>query len=311
MLIAVVCALAAGACFASAGVLQQRAASARPETESLSFRLIADLAHEPLWLVGIGLAMLSYVFESVALAFGPLVLVQPLIVTELLFALPISLRWRGMRMSVRDWVGTLSVACGLSVGLVAAAPAQGTPNASLVRWIPALAIAAGLTMVAVAIGRRVSGPWRSSSYAAGAGLVLGSQAALLKATVALFERGIVTALTSWQLWAMVAAAIIGLLLVQSAYEAGPLAASMPVVDAVDPAVAVLFGILLFHEHVRTGIWLAGVATGVVLLIAGIVLLDTSPVIQCLQKVERRQRDARPAGPAEQRPVQERAAETPR
>lgn len=292
MLIAILAALGAGGSFAAGGVLQQRAASARPEGEALSFRLIVDLAHDRLWLLGIGFAFLSYVLEGIALSFGPLVLVQPLIVTELLFALPISVRWRGMRMSGREWLGTLSVAGGLTLGLLSAAPGAGRPEAPIGEWIVALSVVAGGTLLAVAGGRRRRGPLRSSLYALAAALVLGAQAALFKASVARFEKGFVVALGSWEIWVMFTAAILGLLLVQSAYESGPLATSMPVVDAIDPTVAIVFGIALFNEHIRTGLWLVGIGVGIAMLLGGIVLLDTSPVIQCLQKVERQQRQQR-------------------
>ncbi|HTX63512.1 MAG TPA: DMT family transporter [Acidimicrobiales bacterium] len=293
MLIAVVAALGAAGSFAIGGVLQQRAASARPEGEALSFRLILDLLRQRMWLLGIGFAFVSYALEGVALSFGPLVLVQPLIVTELLFALPISIRWRGMKMSPREWMGTVLVGGGLTLGLVCAAPTAGRAEAPVGGWILALGVAAAATAVAVAIGRGrgSDGPLRSSCYALGAAFVFGSQAALFKATVARFEHGLVPALESWEVYAMSAAAILGLLLVQSAYESGPLAASMPVVDAVDPAVAVIFGITLFHEHIRTGPWLAGITAGIALLLTGILLLDTSPLIHCLQKIERQQRAA--------------------
>ncbi len=289
MLISIVAALAAGGCFAAGGVLQQREASKRPEGQALSFRLIFGLAQDRLWLLGIGFAMLSYVLEGLALSFGPLVLVQPLIVTELLFALPISVRWRGMRMGPREWIGTVAVGGGLTLGLASAAPGAGRPEAPLGEWALALGVVAAITLLAVWFGRRRDGPTRSSLYALGAALVLGAQAALFKAAVARFDHGLLAAVESWQIWAMFAAAILGLLLVQSAYESGPLATSMPVVDAVDPAVAIVFGIALFHEHIRTGLWLAGVAGGAAILAGGILLLDTSPLIQCLQKVERQGR----------------------
>lgn len=285
MLFAILAALGAAGSFAAGGVLQQRAASERPEGEALSFRLIADLAREPMWLLGIGFAIFSYVLEGLALSYGPLVLVQPLIVTELLFALPISVRWRGMRMSGREWAGTLAVAGGLTLGLLAAEPGAGRPEAPIGEWAIALGVVAGATLLAVSGGRHHRGPARSSLYALGAALVLGAQAALFKASVARFAQGAVPALASWQVWAMFAAAILGLLLVQSAYEAGPLATSMPVVDAVDPAVAIVFGIVLFHEHIRTGLWLGGIAAGIVMLLGGILVLDTSPLILSLQRVQ--------------------------
>ncbi|SRR5579875_89034 len=300
MLIAIVCAIAAGGSFAGGGVLQQHVASTRPEDEQLSFRLLADLARQPLWLLGIGLAFLSYVLESLALAFGPLVMVQPLVVTELLFALPISVRWHGMRMGPREWAGALAVACGLGVGLASAAPRAGRPFPPILSWGLALAVVAVLATTAVAVGRRSAGPLRSSLFALAAGLVLATQAALLKATIALFRQGFVAALGSWQLWAMVLASFIGLLLVQSAYQAGPLAASMPVVDAINPTAAIGLGLVLFDEHVRTGVWLAGVVAGLVLLFGGIVALDTSPLVQRLQLVERNGRVSRRAQSMQER-----------
>jgi drug/metabolite transporter (DMT)-like permease len=294
VVIAVLAALGAAGSFAAGGVLQQRAASTRPERESLSFRLILDLARDPMWLLGIGFAFLSYALEGLALSLGPLVLVQPLIVTELLFALPISVRWRGMRMSKREWLGTLSVGGGLTLGLVCASPGAGRSSAPDGQWALALGVLAGAALIAVLFGKRQRGPLRPSLYALAAALVFGAQAALFKTAVAYFAHGIVPGLTNWEVYAMSVAAILGLVLVQSAYEAGPLAASMPVVDAVDPTVSVILGIALFHEHIRTGPWLAGITIGAAMLLSGIVLLDTSPLIHCLQKVERQQRTAPPA-----------------
>lgn len=297
MAVAIVTALLAGASFAAGGVLQQREASARPEGEVLTFRLLLDLAHDGIWWLGIGFAFLSYVLEAIALSYGPLVLVQPLIVSELLFALPISVRWRGMRMGWREWLGTASVAAGLAVGIACASPGAGRAEAPVAQWALALAVVGGTGAAAVFAGRSTRGPARSSLFAVGAALALGTQAALLKSTIVHFEHGLLTALESWQLWGMVAAALIGLLLVQSAYEAGPLASSMPVVDAVQPAVAIVFGISLFHEHIRTGAWLGGIALALAVLFAGIVVLDTSPLIQCLQRAQRGDEGRRPARPA--------------
>jgi drug/metabolite transporter (DMT)-like permease len=305
VLIAVVAAIAAGGCFAAGGVLQQHAASSRPVHESLTVRLLVNLARDRLWLLGIGCAFLSYAFESLALAYGPLVLVQPLIVTELLFALPISIRWRGMRMSGREWTGTISVSCGLTLGLLCASPGQGRPEAPLGEWGIGLGVAVVLTLGAVVAGRRANGPLQSSLYAVGAAIAFGTQAALLKAVIAQFEHGPVTALADWQVWAMVIASLVGLLLVQSAYASGPLAASMPVVDAVGPLVATCCGIALFHEQVRTGAWLVGIGGGVLLLLVGIAVLDTSPLVVSLLQLERRQRGEPSAGRPEQPPAGQR------
>ena len=72
MYVAIIAALIAGLFFAIGGVLQQRVASTRPEGESLSPRLIWDLLHQRLWVAGISCAVLSYVFQALALNFAPL-----------------------------------------------------------------------------------------------------------------------------------------------------------------------------------------------------------------------------------------------
>lgn len=293
MLIAIIAAVAAGLCFAAAGVLQQRVASTRPERESLSARLLVDLARRPVWLAGIGLAVLSYGFQSLALAFGPLALVQPLIVTELLFAIPISIRLHKLHLSWREWVGAASVAGGLAIAIAASQPHGGDPLPPWLNWVIALGSVGVLAAAAVLIGRQIKGPVRASLFAFAAAAILGVQSALLKASVALFKQGIVTALASWEVYAMAAASIGGLLFVQSAYQAGPLAASMPVIDATEPTVAIVIGVVLFDEIVSTGMLnLVGTGIGLVLLFGGIVLLDTSPVVHRLQRVERKQRDTR-------------------
>jgi drug/metabolite transporter (DMT)-like permease len=288
MTIAVLAALAAGGCFAVAGVLQQRAAAARPDEESLSPRLLVRLAREPLWLSGIALAVLAYGFQSLALAFGPLSLVQPLIVTELIFAVPLSARLHRMRLGVREWFGTLAVAAGLALALVSARPHGGEPGTTdLVSWFLVLGSTAALVGCALAVARLLSGPWRASAVALAAGAVMGTQSVLLAATVGRLEHGLAAALTAWQTYALVGASVGGLLLIQSAFQQGPLAASMTVIDATEPAVAVTVGITLFGETIRSGWPVTGFTVlGLGLVTVGIVSLDSSPQLAALHRLER-------------------------
>ena len=91
---------------------------------------------------------------------------------------------------------------------------------------------------------------------------------------------------TWQPYALIVASFTGLFLVQNAYQAGPLAASMPVMDAVLPMVSIGLGVGLFGEHIRTTLFgLTGAAAGVVALVVGIVILDTSPVVRRQQRQE--------------------------
>ncbi|MBQ1091816.1 DMT family transporter [Streptomyces sp. B93] len=281
--IAVPASLAAGACFAVAGVLQQWAAAARPDSEALTPRLLAQLVRDRLWLCGIGLAVLAYGFQSLALSFGPLSLVQPLIVAELVFAVPLSARLYRMRLGRREWFGTLAVAVGLALALVSARPEGGRPQAvGLGSWLLVLGAVAGLVCAALAVGRVLTGPWRASATALAAGAVMGTQSVLLAATVDRLRQGLLTALAAWQTYALVVASVGGLLLIQSAFQQGPLAASLTVIDATEPVVAVTVGTTLFGETVRTG-WPVSAVTvaGLGCVAAGIACLDTSRLIAAL------------------------------
>ncbi|MET7295488.1 DMT family transporter [Streptomyces griseoloalbus] len=278
--IAVLASLAAGVCFAVAGVMQQWAAAARPDAEALTARLLGHLARDRLWLCGIGLAVVAYGFQSLALAFGPLSLVQPLIVAELVFAVPLSARLHRLRLGRREWSGTLAVAVGLALALVSARPHGGDPRAAgLLPWLLAVGVVAAVVCGALATARTLAGPWRASATALAAGAVMGTQSVLLAATVDRLRHGLLTALAAWQTYALVAASVGGLLLIQSAFQQGPLAASMTVLDATEPVVAVTVGMLLFEETIHTG-WPVSAVTvaGLALVAAGIAALDTSPVI---------------------------------
>lgn len=283
MIISVLAGLAAGASFALAGVLQQRVAATRPEDESLSLSLLKDLAKQKLWVAGISFAFLSYAFQSVALAFGPLALVQPLIITELLFALPLSAYLYGSRLAARDWFGVLLVAGGLAVAILEAAPTGGNPQPPLYRWLLLLAAVGAIAGGALAVGRtRGPGAIRASLYALAGASIMGTQSSLLDNTIQHLQDGFVATVTAWQTYLLIIASIVGLLLIQSAFQSGPLSASLPVFDSVQPIVAVVIGVVVFKEQLSASTAsLVIAAAGLVAVGVGVVLLDTSPAMQKL------------------------------
>lgn len=293
--IAVAASLIAGGCFALAGVLQQEVASGRPEEEAMSFRLLKALARQPMWLGGIMLAMLAYAFQALALAFGPLSLVQPLIVSELLFAIPLSARLHRMRLHSREWLGAGAVTGGLALALVAARPSEGDPVASALQWLITLTAIGTVIALVLAGSRYVGEPVRTSLIALAGGATMGTQSALLAATIHVIPEGAAAVFTAWETYLLVATSAAGLLLIQSAFQAGPLSASLPVIDATEPVVAATIGVVLFEETIRLD-W-ASVLLGVIgatVLLGGIVLLDTSPLLKALHERERREQQARQA-----------------
>jgi hypothetical protein len=80
-------------------------------------------------------------------------------------------------------------------------------------------------------------------------------------------------LTSWQFYVLIAVGIVGMVLTQSAFQAGPLRASLPSLTVADPVVSILIGITAFHEHVdQSPLRIAVGVTGALVMGWGVVAL---------------------------------------
>lgn len=298
-------ALAGGLLLAITGLLHQRAASQRPEGERFSLQLIVSLAKNKLWLIGLGTVLASYGFQAIALALGPLALVQPLVVSELIFAVPISVRLRGLRIGAREWAAVTAVIVGLALGLAAAAPSGGDPLQPISIWAYGLGGVTAVAGVSVLVGLWIRGPARASLFALAGATVLGLQSALFSATITLLGQSVAGTFTAWQPYVLIVASLLGGFLVQNAYQAGPLAASMPVMDAALPLSGIALGVGLFGEHVRTGaLAVTGTSIGLGLLMLGIVMLDTSPLVRREQRIESAEQEET----AQEEAAQERTAQ---
>lgn len=273
MLVAVLCALAAAVLYAFASVLQQRGAAGRPREESMRLGLLWRLAHDPGWVLGVACDVGAYVLQFVALGHGPLVVVQPLLVCGLLFALPVGAALSGRRMGGPDWAGAVCVCAGLAAFLVTAHPADGRDNAGPLAWSALLlavaAAAAGLLVAARGRGPRA----RALLLAASAGVVYGAAAALTKTTSHLLGAGLAQALGSWQPYALVVFGLFGMLAAQSAFQAEVLDVSLPVMTVADPVVSIVIGATMFSESVRSSPAAAAVeAVALSAMAAGVFLL---------------------------------------
>src|SRR5436309_215439 len=106
--------------YALAAVFQQRAAVDEPQESTLRRRL---------WLGGLACDVGAFLLQFWALDHGSLVLVQPLLVRGLLFALPLGAVLSPERMGRSDWIGAALVVAGLSVFLIVAQPDRGSADA--------------------------------------------------------------------------------------------------------------------------------------------------------------------------------------
>jgi drug/metabolite transporter (DMT)-like permease len=275
----IVAALAAAVSFAWAAVLQQEAARTVPDDKSLSIRLLIELLHRPKWLIGGACLLTGFGLQALALAYGPVALVQPIVVLELAVAIPLAIWRRQRRAGRREWGGIFCVLAGISIFLLTASPGKGIQEPEGVDWLMSLIPVGIVAFAAVSIGSSRTGPKRAMFFGAAAGLSFGVLSVLTKSLTHLLSRDLSRALAAWQLYATIGVGIVALVISQSAYQAGPLAYSMPFVGVLEPVVAVTIGDTVLGEQVRLS---AGafaielVAAGVACV--GIVLLTTSPTV---------------------------------
>lgn len=276
---AITAALAAACSFATAAILQQEAARTIEASESLRLRLLADLLRRPRWVAGVSMLVIGFVLQAVALGHGPVALVQPIVATELAFAIPMATLRRRHRPRWRDWGGIALVLGGVSAFLVAASPAPGTAQAALGEWLATLLPVGAVALGAVALARPSRGPRRASLLGAAAGLSFALLAVLTKSVVHQLGQSAAAAFSSWQIYLVLAIGISALVISQSAYQAGPLALSMPAIATVEPVVAVVIGDTLFNEQARLGgLALAVEAAAALAALAGLLVLATSPTV---------------------------------
>jgi drug/metabolite transporter (DMT)-like permease len=276
--VAVLAGLAAACAFGVSAALQHRQVQLAPLTGRAPFRLLAHLARRRLWLAGIALAAAAYGLQALALAFGPLSLVAPVVALDLLFAIPIAAKWSRQPMRAVDWAGCALAATGVAVFLAASPPAAGRSQATAGDWALAFGAVALVTVATVTAGMHTGAPIRAALVAVGAGAVFGLTAALTLSLTRLLREDHGSIFWHWQLWALLALGIAGLLLSASAFQAGALSASLPVMDTVEPLSAVLIGTLAFGERLAASpAGLAAQLAGAATAVAGIIVLGRSPL----------------------------------
>ena len=266
----VLTALASAVAVATSSVLQHRSARS---VAGGSARVLLRLVTRPAWLAGLAAGAVGLALHAVALAHGQLALVQPLLVSGVLFALPVSVVLEGRRPSAVEWGWAVVLVAGITDFLVAARPSPGriSVDADLLAWAVAAAGAGVAVVAAVAFrwGRRQS----AVLLGAAAGLGFGVAAALLKQTLTVGRAGVLAVIGDWPLYALLAAGAVSIALTQLAYRAGPLGSSMPALTIADPVASVALGVFAFHERLGAGpVAIAGEALGVVLMLAAIAQL---------------------------------------
>lgn len=250
-LLAVLFALASALTIAWGTVVRHRIAEEAPADGSLKGSPFWNAVSRPLWWAGTGTALLGYGLQVIALGFGTLLVVQPILVLSLMFTLPLAARYDGRRVTFPEmfWAGALTVAVAVLVLL--GRPIAGDPQPPLERWMPALALGAALLITIERVAQRQIRREKALLLGIVTGALFGYVAVLSKAVVDIFIHGGVLALIfNWEGYALVLGATLGTIVQQYSFNAGALRNSLPAMTITEPIVAFTLGYAVLGEQFR-------------------------------------------------------------
>jgi Magnesium transporter NIPA len=268
----IVLAIVAAFLFALGLVLQEKSASQLP-SEAVGAGLLVRLGRQPLWLLGLAAQGAGFVAQAAALGIGRMVIVQPLLILSIVFALPLGQLLEGRRIKRNEWIGAALVSSGLAVLLIAAKTDAGSDDASFARWALVGGATGGLAVLLFLAARGRSPSVRGALLGTAGGILFGLGAALTKTVVSDFDEGIVAIVTDWHLYAMIVFSAAAFWLEQAALQTGALAAAVATTMSFDALSSLLFGIVVFDEALHdtafgytvAGLSLAAALFGLVLI----------------------------------------------
>jgi hypothetical protein len=251
--LAMVLALISAAVFAVSTSVQHEAAESAPPTAVGTLGLLAYLVRRPSWLIGQALGTIGFALHALALHFGPIAVVQPIVISGIVFAVPARAAVSRRLPSLRELGAVTPTAVGLAVFLVASNPSEGTPADLGLGSLALVAVGAAVAGAANLGASRLHHHPRGKAFLLGitAGVLFGMVAGLVKMSLqSLSSGGLVGLLTAWPTWALVLAGAGGVLTNQRAYRVAGLSASMPVLNIVNGLTALAFGYTIFREIPR-------------------------------------------------------------
>jgi drug/metabolite transporter (DMT)-like permease len=249
--LAIVLALSSALLFATSNVVEQRVAAEAPQDEALRPKLLVTLFRQPAWLAGCAADVGGYGAQAAALAFGALLVVAPLGAFGLLFSLLLDAAVNGRRLFKSDIAAAVLLCVGLSIFLAIGSPSEGRASVSAASWAPAIVVLAAVVAVASLTRRHVRGPARATLFGLASGMTFGVNAALTKVVVnVLGGPHPLSVFWHWELYGVAVLSISGLVMVQSALQAGSLAAALPSMEVAEPVVAAIVGLVILREHLH-------------------------------------------------------------
>jgi hypothetical protein len=276
--VAILFALAAA--FSNAlNMITQHVASISDPGHSKGWRFVRYLVSNPLWLFGWVALAGSFVFQALALHNGQMSVVQPLLVTELVFALVLRRLW--IRQQIRNvtwWAA--AVTCGtLALFVAVSEPTGGNAQPTSSAWVGATVAAGGAAAILALVGRTGSPVRRAAALGSATAILWALVATFIKAmTDTLTQFGLVGMFAHWPVYALIVVSIVAELLDQTALHVGPLSISQPCIVIVDPIVSIVLSVWIFAEVFTENAFrlTVGILSFSVMCVAAAVLARTTP-----------------------------------
>jgi drug/metabolite transporter (DMT)-like permease len=273
--VAVPAALAAAGTFGLSAALQHREARQVIQRDAVRAGLLVDLARKPAWSASLLCTLLGVVLQCVALATGPLVLVQSILVATLVFAVAFSALLRRRRPDRIVLLGATLCVLGLATFLGMAQPTGGRGTLTMGEALP---LAAGLLIVVAAclgVASRAEDRTRTLALAAASGVLYGVAAGLAKLAAQAAEYGLLAMFTEWPVYLVVVCGPLGFLLTQNAFQAGvAMSPALASITVLEPLTAIGVGVLWLGERLRFDAAAAvGEFVALALLCVGVVVLS--------------------------------------
>jgi drug/metabolite transporter (DMT)-like permease len=270
--IAVVASVAAALVFGIASVADQRSTKRVRRRGALSPSIFVDLARQPLWLASIFGTVMGFALQVVALRYGPLALVEPILVCDLIFAVLIN-SYLHRKWDPRLLGGVVACAIGIIGFITIAAPSAGV---SSVRFYVILPLAAGLTagVAGCLVVARRHEVLRPLALALACGICYGVAAFLVKLVVSDASGGLVSILTDWPIYALAVVGPLGFLLNENAFQQGTLIAPvLAIITACDPLISIGLAYLWLNETLSSSAaGITGEVLSLVIMVAGIAVV---------------------------------------
>lgn len=289
--LAALLALSSALCVASGDVLQQRAAHCIADRSVGPVGLFAGLLRNPRWWWGALLLVASIALQAAALGQGSVLMVQALLMSSVLFALPINAWFSHRRVAGGEWVWAALLTAAVIVVVVVGNPEAGHPGASLRTWAAVAAVLGPLLVGCVVAGRIRGGEVAAALFAFASGALWGVFAVLVKQVVARLGDGAGALTRTPELYACILVAVGGVAWSQAAFRAGPLTASMPTLQMSQPVVAAVLGVVVLGETLNTGrAGMIALVAAALVMTAAIVKLARVEAVSTRDSVEAQLRD---------------------